>query len=120
MNIDIRIDVLVLFRLVLLVLILGLGFIGGFIVGLSQVIHETVDLGGVDGDDGLAIIALAVDGGHRDSGEGDIAAGQARQLGDKAHDVPAIIDDYGALHRLGNLGQLGRISQGVIVQYLID
>ena len=120
MNIDIRIDVLILLRLFLLVLIFSLGLIGGFIVCLGQVFHEAVDLGGIDGDDGFAIIALAVDGGYRDSGEGDIAAGKAGQLGDKAHDVPAIINDHGALYRLGNLGQFGRIGQGVIVQDLID
>ena len=120
MDIDISIDVLVLVRLFLLVLILGLGLIGGFIVGLSQIVHETVNLGGVDSDDRFAIIALAVDGGNRDGGEGDIAACQAGKLGNKAHNVPALIDDYGAFHRLGNLGKLGGISQGVIVQDLID
>ena len=58
----------------------GGGGFACFFCGLCKIAEEAVHLGDVDGDDGFAVVALAVDGGHGDGVERDVAAGQAGEL----------------------------------------
>ena len=83
----------------------------GFFLRLDDLLHEALDLAGVDGDDGLAVITRTVDRGHRDGGEGDVATAQARHLLREAHDVPATVQGDGALCRVRQLAQGRRVGQ---------
>ena len=82
-----------------LVLILS-GLIATVFRGIvaEQFIKELVDLVGVDGDDGFAHVTDPVDGGHGDGLELHVAAGQVLHLGCQGHDVPALVQNHGALH----------------------
>ena len=79
-----------------------------------------MDLWDINGDDGLAVITHAVDGGHRDGLEGHVARRQIRHLGSHGHDVPALIDGQRTLHRHRQLTQLVRVGQRAGGDNLID
>ena len=70
-----------------------------------------MDLVRVDSDHGLAVVACAVDAGHRDGLEGDVAAGEVLHLGGQTHDVPAVVDGQGAGDGVVELAELAGVGQ---------